>query len=54
MKICMKYNEFANRATRKDAIANDNVHYFSSKFATGAAFLLHRFGFTPMVPLGFF
>ena len=47
MKICMKYKDFESRATRKDAIANDNVHYFSSKFATGTAFLLHTLRFTP-------
>ena len=43
----MDFKEFASRSTRTDVVANDNVHYFSSKFATGAAFMLYRFGFTP-------
>lgn len=43
----MNYGEFKRQSARQDIVANDNVHFFSSKIAPYVAFALYKLGFTP-------
>jgi phosphatidylglycerophosphate synthase len=43
----MIYQEFKNNASRKDIVANDKVHFFSTHFAIPLAYLCYKLKFSP-------